>query len=181
MTSFIDLLSTRPCCGKRHLLRCFTLAGSGNDARVSELCMNAWNQKTSRGLAHTVAGLSLSCASASATPVARVSWAQDMAASLAGSHLLSSTPFLQATGFFPPDWCGPSGRPSVAFLLVGLGLMGYGGFCLAGVFASNEALRKKSGLTGSENPRTSRIACACGAVVFFVMGGTFLLGWFGIL
>ena len=97
------------------------------------------------------------------------------------SHGLFSTPLLQAAGFFPPDWCGPSGRPSVAFLFVGLGIMGYGVFCLAGVFASDEALRIKSGLTGSENPRTSRIACACGAAVFFVMGGTILLGWFGIL
>jgi hypothetical protein len=154
---------------------------NGSQLRLIKLCMNARNQRTLRGLAHTAAGLALSCASASATPVACAPWAQDIAVSLAGSHVLFSTPLLQATGFFPPDWCGPSGRPSVVFLLVGLGIMGYGVVCLAGAFASDETLRRKSGLTGSENPLTSRITCVLGALIFSVLGGTIVLGWFGIL
>jgi hypothetical protein len=133
------------------------------------------------GLAHTAARLALSCSSASATPVACAHWAQDIAASLAGSHVLLSTLFLQAPGFFPPDWCGPSGRPSIAFLVAGLGIMAYGVVCLAGAFASDATLRRKSGLTGSENPLTSRITCVLGTLIFFVLGGTIVLGWFGIL
>jgi hypothetical protein len=41
-----------------------------------------------------------------------------------------------ATSFFPAELCGPSGRPPVVCLFVGLGIMTLGAACLAGVIAS---------------------------------------------
>jgi hypothetical protein len=88
---------------------------------------------------------------------------------------------LPATSFFPPELYGPSGRPSVWVLFVGLAVVGLGAICLAGAIASEETLKKNPSLRAEENPVTSRIACAVGAVVFFTMGGAFVLGWFKVL
>lgn len=85
---------------------------------------------------------------------------------------------LATTSFFPPEWCGPSGRPPIAFLFIGLAIMALGAFCFAGAIASAETLKKKPWLVSSDNPLERRIGTACGAVVFTVMGGAFVGGWF---
>ena len=87
---------------------------------------------------------------------------------------------LSATSFFPQELCSPSGWPPVALLLVGLGIMALGAACLGGAIASAQALEKWERLTGSENPVTSRIACAVGAVVFTTLGVMIVLGWFRV-
>ena len=100
---------------------------------------------------------------------------------LGAAVMLFPARVLPATSFFPPELCGPSGRPSVWVLFVGLAVVGLGAFCLAGAMASEETLKQNPSLRVAENPVTSRIACAVGAVVFFTMGGAFVLGWFKVL
>jgi hypothetical protein len=85
-----------------------------------------------------------------------------------------------STPFFPHAWDEPSGRPPVAFLFVGLGLLVFAGFCLSGAIASAETLKKWSRLTGSENPLISRIACIVGVAIFTTMAGMYILGWFRV-
>jgi len=93
-------------------------------------------------------------------------------AAAAQGKLLAAT-----TSFFPSQWCGPSGRPSVWFLLIGLSLMAIGELCFAGAVASADTLKRRPWLGSSEDLLSHRIASAIGAVVFNVMGGAFVGGW----
>ncbi len=86
-----------------------------------------------------------------------------------------------AATFFPAEWSGPSGHPSVGFLLVAGMLLAYAGACFVGAIASAQSLAKWGWLTGTEKPFVSRIACIAGTLVFTAMASLIILGWFRIL